>query len=59
MIKQSIKKIKIEKKINDYNKKYIKPRRRTDIVYRLILITRNSIYQVLRRKIKSSSTMNI
>ena len=46
-------------KTNDYNKKHIKQRRRPDINYRIILITRSRIYQALKGMVKSSSTKGI
>ena len=46
-------------KINDYNKKYIKQRRRTDVNFRLILITRSRNQHALNGKSKSSSIRDI
>ena len=46
-------------KINDYNKKYNKQRRRTDVNFRLILMTRSRIQLALNGKSKSSSTRDI
>ena len=46
-------------RINDYNKKYYKQRRRTDVCFRLILIKRSRIHHALNGKSKSSSTGDI
>ena len=46
-------------KINDYNRKYIKQRRRTGVNFWLILITRSRIQHALNGKSKSSSTRDI
>ena len=46
-------------KFNDYSKKYIKQRRRLDVNFRLILITRSRIHHALNGKTKSSSTLDI
>ena len=46
-------------KIERKSMNMIKKRRRTDINYRLIFITRSRIHQALKGKTKSASTINI
>ena len=46
-------------KINDYRKKYEKKRRENDIGFRLIKNTRCRLYNALKGKTKSSSTIDI
>ena len=52
-------KIENREKIIDYNKKYIQQRRRTDVNFRLILITRSRIQHALNGKSNSASSRDV